>query len=197
VPKRTLFHILLEQPWWVSLLAAAGMFGIFGLFSAVIGVAAATPFLGIAGYLGVRRVRLGPQAEPVALMYALRSASPEELRDMLRTVYEKDGHSVTEVEGGDLLLDRQGYRTLVRYRRWRAQSTGPATIHELAQAMRRHNADRGMHLTAGSFTDAAKPAADAANVTPVDGAALAQLLRRLPGAMQLVRRADEARAQKT
>ena len=66
--RRSLFAILIDQPWWVSLLAAAVMYG-FGLmvasllprgvFPHLIGAAAALPFVGIAGYVGWLRIRRG------------------------------------------------------------------------------------------------------------------------------------------
>src|SRR5690606_19043667 len=123
------------------------------------------------------------------LLKALRSASAEELRGMLAERYQGLGYAVADSASGDLELERNGYRTLVRYRRWRAQSTGAAAVEELRDAMRARKADRGIYITAGSTTEGARSRAGQSDITLVDGAALAELVGRTRGARSVVRRA--------
>ena len=48
VPKRSLFAILTELPWWFSLLVAALIYALGALFNPLMGAAAALPFVGVA-----------------------------------------------------------------------------------------------------------------------------------------------------
>jgi hypothetical protein len=192
LPKRTLFHLLVERPWWFSLVVAAGVYLVFGMFSGIVGAAAAIPFIGIALYCGWLRIRNGPAADPVLLIRALRLASAEKVAAVLREAYTKQGYEIGDTPDGDMMLDRNGYKTLLRYRRWRAQSTGTAAIDELAATMKKRGADRGIHVTIGVFADAATDAAYAAAITPLDGGALTGMLRFVRGAHKLIDEAAEA-----
>lgn len=192
MPKRTLFHILSEQPWWVSLLIALGLFLAIGLFSTLMGAAAAFPFVLVAAWVGWQRLRHGPVLDPARFSPAVREASAEEVREMLSQAYARDGHEVSDSPEGDLLLVKQGYTTLVRYKRWRARNTGAAVVAELQSAMRKRNADRGVHVCAGTVAEAARAAADKAGVTLLDGPALAALVRRSPLARRIAAREPAA-----
>ncbi len=202
--KPTLFRTLIDAPWWVSVIAAAVTYGVGVMVSRllpgnanphVLGVAAALPFIGIALYTVWLRIRQGPALDPAPLLKALRSASPEEMRAMLAERYERLGYQIADAPGGDLELEQNGYRTLVRYRRWRAQSTGPAAVQELHEAMATRKADRGVYITAGTVTESARRRAGQGDITLVDGAALAELVRRTRGARGVLRRASaEAKA---
>jgi hypothetical protein len=196
--KPTLFRTLIDAPWWVSVLAAAVTYGVGVMVSRllpgdanphVLGVAAALPFIGIALYTMWLRIRQGPALDPAPLLKALRGASPEEMRAMLAERYQRLGYQIADGPGGDLELEQNGYRTLVRYRRWRAQSTGPAAVQELHEAMATRNADRGVYITAGTVTESARSRAGQGEITLVDGASLAELVRRTRGARGVVRRA--------
>jgi hypothetical protein len=196
--NRSLFAILIDQPWWVSLLAAAVMYA-FGsmlasllpgkVYPQLIGTAAALPFLGIAAYAGWLRIRSGPALNAPALLKALRSAAPEDMRAMLAEAYTRERYEVADGASGDLELKRNGYLTLVRFRRWRAQSTGPAAVDELRASMRARSADRGIYITAGAVTDSARKKAGDADIALLDGLALAELVRRTRGARKAMQRA--------
>jgi hypothetical protein len=203
VAQRSLFRTLIESPWWVSVLAAVPTYAVGVLLSRlmpgdanphVLGVAASLPFLGVAVYTGWLRIRRGPGVNPAALLPALRNASPDDMRAMLADTYERAGYQVADGAHGDLELERNGYLTLVRFRRWRAQSTGPAAIDELRAAMRARKADHGVYVTAGSVTESARRRAREADVTLVDGQPLAELVGRTRAARTLIRRANSERA---
>ena len=196
--KRSLFSTLIDQPWWVSLLVATLMYAVglmlarllpHGVYPHLIGAAAALPFVGIAAYVGWLRIRRGPALNVPALLKALRGAAPEDMRAMLEEAYARERYEVAEGAGGDLELQRNGYRTLVRFRRWRAQSTGPAAVDELHAAMRARDADHGIYVTAGAVTDSARKRAGEADIALLDGLALAELVRRTRGARTAMKRA--------
>jgi restriction system protein len=188
--SRSLFNILTEQPWWVSLLATALVYSLGALFSPLIGAAAASPFFGMTVYVLYLRIRRGPTLDPAAFLKAVRAATPEELRAMLAEVYGRQGYEIADSDDGDLQLSRSGYMTLLRYRRWRAQSTGAPAVADLAQAMRRRQADRGIYVTAGSVNEGARKRADESDIALIDGPALVPLLGRTRGGRRALARAQ-------
>ena len=191
VAKRTLFSILVELPWWFSLLVAGLVYSVGAFFQPIIGAAAALPFIGVAGYIGWLRLRRGPIAEYPELIRALRAASPEEMRAMLAEAFAGQRYEVSDGPSGDLQLQRNGYLTLVRFRRWRAQSTSAAALQELAQALRTRGADHGIYVTAGAVPDAARKQAADSGVTLLDAMALANLVARTRGARKAVSRSSK------
>ena len=196
VQKRTLFSILAQQPWWLSLLIAGLIYMIGALFSPLIGGAAAFPFILVTAYVGYMRIKRGPTADFPVMIKALRAASPEDMRDMLAEAFKRQRYEVTDGKDGDLELQRNGYVTLVRFRRWRAQSTHANAIQELVAAMRSRKADHAMYITAGAAPDTTKAAADAAGIALLDGVALSNLVVRTRGARKAVSRstAETAKA---
>lgn len=188
MPKRSLFAILCDLPWWVSLLVAGLVYYLGAFFSPVIGVAAALPFIGVTGYVAWLRIRRGPALDVPAVLKALRSISPEEMRAMLAEVFLADRYELSDGPEGDLKLERNGYVTLVRFRRWRAQSTGVAALRELQQTMQAHRADHGTYITAGTVAENVRKHAQETGVTLIDGQALAELVKRTAGAKKALAR---------
>lgn len=186
--KRSLFSVLIELPWWFSLLAAGLVYSVGAFFQPIIGAAAALPFIGVAAYIGWMRLRRGPIADFPDLIRALRTASPEEMRAMLEEAFVRQRYEVCDGALGDLELQRNGYRTLVRFRRWRAQSTAAAAIAELAEAVRARGADHGIYVTAGAVSDGARKQAADSGITLLDAMALANLVVRTRGARKAVSR---------
>lgn len=188
--SRSLFNILTDQPWWVSLLVTAAVYSVGALFSPLIGAAAALPFFGMMVYVVYLRIRRGPTLDAAAFLKAVRAASPEELRAMLAETYGREGYEIADSADGDLQLSRSGYLTLLRYRRWRAQSTGAPAVADLAQAMRLRNADRGIYVTAGSVNEGARKRAGEVDIALIDGPALVHLLGRTRSGRRALRRAQ-------
>jgi hypothetical protein len=196
VQKRTLFSILAELPWWFSVLIAALIYTIGALFNPLIGAAAAFPFVLVAAYVGYLRIKRGPTADFPVMIRALRAASPEDMRGMLAEAFTRQRYEVADGRNGDLELQRNGYVTIVRFRRWRAQSTQPIAIEELVAAMTSRKADHAMYITAGAVPDETKAAATVAGIALLDGVALANLVVRTRGARKAVSRsaAEAAKA---
>jgi hypothetical protein len=188
--SRSLFNVLTEQPWWMSLLVTALVYSIGALFSPLIGAAAALPFFGMTVYAVYLRIRRGPTLDAASFLKAVRAATPEEMRSMLAEVYGREGYEIADSAEGDLQLSRSGYVTLVRYRRWRAQSTGAPAVADLARTMRLRNADRGIYLTAGSVNEGARKRAGESDIALIDGPALVPLLGRTRGGRRALRRAQ-------
>lgn len=195
-PKRSLFAILTELPWWFSVLIAFGIYMLGALFNPLMGFAAALPFICVACYVGYLRVKRGPMADFPVMIKALRSVAPEEMRAMLVEAFSRQSYEVRDGRDGDLELHRNGYVTLVRFRRWRAQSTQPGAIEELVAAMRARKADHAMYITAGAVPDNTRQEATTAGIALLDGVALANLVVRTRGARRAVSRsaAEAAKA---
>jgi hypothetical protein len=203
VAQRSLFRTLIDSPWWVSVLAAVPTYAVGALLSRlfpgdanphVLGIAASLPFLGVAVYTGWLRIRRGPSIDAPSLLKALRIASPEDMRAMLAEAYGSARYEIADGTSGDLELQRNGYLPLVRYRRWRAQSTGPAAVDELRAVMRTRKADHGVYVTAGTVTESARKRAAEADITFVDGFTLADLVGRTRGARAVLKRSSSERA---
>jgi hypothetical protein len=203
VAQRSLFRTLLDSPWWMSVLAAVPTYAVGALLSRLfpgdanphlLGLAAALPFLGMAVYTGWLRIRRGPSIDAPRLLKALRNASPDDMRAMLAEAYGRAQYEVADGTGGDLELQRNGYLTLVRFRRWRAQSTGPAAVDELCAAMRARKADHGIYVTAGNVTESARKRAGEAYVSFADGFVLADLVGRTRSARAVLKRSGSEQA---
>lgn len=110
---------------------------------------------------------------------------------MLAEVFAADRYELSDGPEGDLKLVRNGYITLVRFRRWRAQSTSAAALTELQQTMRAQNADHGIYITAGTIAENARKMAAEFGIALLDGPALAEFLRRTAGARKALARASE------
>lgn len=189
--QKSLFSLLSELPWWVSLAVAALVYSTGAMFSPLVAAAAAVPFVGVAGYIGWLRIRRGPPLDVPALLKALRSASPQEMHAMLAEAYARERYEISDGASGDLELRRNGYLTLVRFRRWRAQSTSPAAVKELLDAMRARKADHAIYVTAGAVTDAARRQAEAAGLGLIDGHGLAALVKQTRAARKALSRSEQ------
>jgi len=194
VAKRSLFAILIDQPWWISVLVAALVYSLGAMFSPLIGAAAALPFVGVSFWVIWLRLRRGPMLDVPALLKALRGAEPEEMRAMLAEAYQAQGYTLADAPEGDLKIERNGYVTLVRFRRWRAQSAGVAALKEFQATMRQQQADHGAYLTAGVVAEQAREHAGRSGIVLIDGPALAALVGRTAGARKALRRAAQASA---
>jgi hypothetical protein len=192
VAKRSLFSVLIELPWWFSLVVAGLIYSVGALFNPLIGASAAAPFAAIACYVVWLRLRRGPTIDLPELIRALRTASPEEMREMLTEAFTQQRYDVAEGAGGDLELNRNGYLTLVRFRRWKAQSTTPAAIKELSEAMLGRQADHGIYLTAGTVSESARSQAERSGIALLDGQALASLVSRTRGARRVLGHQSQA-----
>ena len=190
--KRSLFSILVELPWWFSVVVAGLIYTVGAFFQPIIGAAAALPFIGVAAYIGWLRLRRGPIADFSELIRALRAASPDEMRAILEEAFVRQRYQVSDAAAGDMELQRNGYRTLVRFRRWRAQSTSAAALAELADAVRAGGADHGIYVTAGAVPEAARRQAADSGITLLDPMALANLVVRTRGARRAVSRISKA-----
>ena len=180
--KRSLFSILSEQPWWVSLLVAAALFAIAQwLLPSVplfVALAAALPFIAVAGYVGWKQLRSTSPATVEERLAALRAMPWESFSLAISEAYRRQGYSVEASEGGafDFKLYRNGQITLVQCRRWKVNQVGVKPVQELHEAMNKLDASNGACISAGEFSASARAFAAGKPITLVNQAALAELV---------------------
>jgi restriction system protein len=179
LPRNSLFAILARQPWWVSAMIAAGTFLAARLFLPLeFAVFAATPFVGIAIYAGVKQLRR-PGAKRIAkTLERARGLSGEEFVAALETGFRREGYGVTKMRGGaDLALTREGMTTLVACRRWKAMRAGIEPLREFDAATKEHGVVGRMYVAVGEVTENARAFAAERNIRLVQEEELARLLR--------------------
>src|SRR5688572_10105096 len=92
--KRSLFSILSEQPWWITLLVAVLVFGIMQLVFAPLAPFVALPFAALAVYLAWRQLRAGPPANIEERLAALRTMPWENFGPVVSEAYRRQGYIV-------------------------------------------------------------------------------------------------------
>jgi len=179
LPRNSLFAILARQPWWVSALIAAGLFGVLRLFipegMALFG---AIPFAGIAIYALVRQLRRPGAKRVAATLERARGLSGEKFVSTLEEGFRREGYAVTRMDGGaDLVLRREGLVTLVACKRWKAMRAGIEPLREFDAATREQRAVIRLYVATGEVTDNARAFAAEKNIRLVQEEELARLLR--------------------
>ncbi|HZY17718.1 MAG TPA: restriction endonuclease [Ramlibacter sp.] len=179
----SVFAILLRSPWWISLLLAAAVAAAAqALLPAEVrnvGSAAGLPFLGVAGVALWRQWRAPGAGEVQAVLARVAALGWADFERELRDAFARGGHAVQAASGGaDLLLERQGRRTLVAARRWKAARPGEEALQALHASMARQDVERGLFVTLGEPSPQAGRFAAAHGIELVRGDALVRLLRR-------------------
>ena len=137
--KNSLFAILMRSPWWVSVLAA---FGVFAVTRIVLGsdytpysVAIALPLAVIAVVAAWQQFRT-PSGERVeAALERLRALPWEGFAAALEEGFRGEGYAVKRIEGSaDFELEKAGRVLLVAAKRWKASRTGVEPLRELLAA---------------------------------------------------------------
>ena len=182
--KDSLFGVLSRQPWWLSVMVGAALFGSAQLFlPGMIAAAIAVPFLGIACYAGWRQLR-APGATTVAqTLDRVRGMSWENFSSVLAEAFRRDGYSVSEARHGtaDLTLDKAGRMTVVSCKRWKVAQTGVGPLRDLLEAKEAQDAAQCIYVAAGDFTANARTFATQKSIRLLHGAALATLIARVEG----------------
>jgi restriction system protein len=105
-------------------------------------------------------------------------------------IYWQQGYWVEEVGGGganggvDLRLRQDGTTAIVQCKRWKAYRVGVKPVRELFGVMAAEQADRAVFITSGIYTDEALRFAEGKPVELVDGAQLAEMLRRFQASLR-------------
>lgn len=184
--ENSVFAILLRSPWWISATVAIVFIAAAGAFMPAqyvpFGMMGATPFVVIAGMV-LWRNRNAP--DPKLIEAALAQAASQPWRGFaaaLEKAFAAQGYEVTQLAGGagsngaDLRLVRSDQTTLVSAKRYKAATHGTEPLRELAAAMQKATAERGVYISLGEVTDQAATFAKEQGIELLSGQRLGALL---------------------
>ena len=179
--QKTLFSVLLGQPWWISALVGLGFFGIAQLAFPPVAPFVALPFLAIAVYVGYRQLRTVSPGKVDARLKAVRELSWDQFSAIVTNAYQHQGYTVAPANKAayDFTLTKQGRVTLLQCRRWKVNLLGIGPLQELAQAIASVDAYNGICITAGNLSPQAREFAAGKPITLVTGSELAVLVGQL------------------
>jgi restriction system protein len=111
----------------------------------------------------------------------MRAMSWEEFSSLLADAYRREGYSVAPGggRGFDFTLTRDGRVTLLQCRRWKVNQVGAGPVRELADAVSREDASRGILVAAGQFSAPAQKATSTEPISLVSGVELVELVGRV------------------
>lgn len=177
--QTTLFQVLARQPWWITILVAFGMFWIAYAVYPPVAPFFALPFAVLGIYIGIKQWRTGVPSDPSEQLAAMRQMSWESFSAAVCEGYRRQGYAVTgsRENGYDFSLARDGRVTLLQCRRWKVNQVGAEPVRELARAVDRAQAFRGICIATGEFSLPARKIAAAEPVALVSGGELVRLIK--------------------
>jgi restriction system protein len=178
---RTLFSILLEQPWWISALAGGALFGIAQLAFPPVAPFVALPFLLLAAYVGFRQMRTVSPGQVDDRLAALRDMHWDQFSVLIADAYRKQGYTVEAADKSayDFTLTQGSRVTLLQCRRWKVNQLGVGPLEELARAVSAAEAHNGICIAAGNVSPKAKEFVIEKPLALVTGIELAGLVGKL------------------
>ena len=178
---RTLFSILLEQPWWISALVGVGLFGIAQLAFPPVAPFVALPFVLITLYVGYRQLRTVSPGQVDERLKALRELSWDQFSVVIINAYQRQGYTVEPANkpAYDFTLTQHGRVTLLQCRRWKVNQLGVGPLQDLASAVASADAYSGLCVTAGAITPQAREFVAGKPISLVSGIDLAALVGKL------------------
>lgn len=184
--ENSLFAILLRSPWWISAAIAAVLVGLGLAFLPahwrMMGPFLGAPFVVIAAIAAWREFR-APSAKKVAsTLDTVRAMSWPEFADALELGFRMDGCTVTRIAdaGAEFEIAKEGRRTVVAAKRWKAARTGIEPLKELCAVREAREAREAAYVLAGELTDNARAFVAQKRIRLVDGAELARLFASVP-----------------
>ena len=195
----SLFNLLVQYPWWVSVVVSGAAYVSFKFVLPAIdfgsmmansyakGISGAAPFIAlfllipapIAAFNTWRKRRLLDSQKGLDSIKAL---GWREFEELVGEAYRRQGYTVAENiaagpdEGIDLVLKKDGNLVLVQCKQWRSFKVGVNIVRELLGVMTAKHATSGILITSGVFTQEAKNFAAGKPIDLVDGTQLLQLI---------------------
>lgn len=182
----SLFAILLRSRWWISF-AAAGVIALvaFALLPREVAPFAAIGALPIfvVGCVAAWRQWRAPSPAQVEQALATAAGQPwKAFADTLARAWEAEGYTVQRPGAAqaayDFRIERNGQRTLVSARRWKAANHGTEPLRELQAALQGESAQAGVYVALQPLGDNARLYARDQGLVVLQGEALATLLRK-------------------
>ena len=181
--KNSIFATLLRSPWWVSLLvavivAAVARYLLAGFFGMPV-VSIALPFLVISAIAGWRQLQVPSAARVEKTLTAVSAMSWKEFSAAMQQGFERDGYAVTRINGAaDFMVKKEGRRSLVCAKRWKAPNHGVEPIRELQAARDAQDAHGAIYVAVNDLTDSARKLASSHGIELMQGVEITRLLRK-------------------
>jgi restriction system protein len=176
--QETLFQLLSRQPWWLSMLVAAVLYGGVHFIYAPIAPFVALPFAIVAVIIAYKQFRGGGVVNTADRLAALRAMSWENFSLIISEAYRRQGYVVkaSTAAAYDFAVTKSSRTTLVQCRRWKVNQVGEGPVKELNDAVGREDAYNGVCIAAGEFSANARAYAAGKPVTLLAGTELANLV---------------------
>jgi len=160
------------------MLAAVVLFWIAYALSPQIAPFVAVPFVLLATYIGILQLRSGGPVDVTTRLAELRSMSWDAFSAALTDAYRKQGYVVSRADGQgyDFKLVKDGELTLLQCRRWKVNQVGAGPVRDLARAVDRQDARRGICVAAGEFSAPARAVTAREPVVLLSGPELVALI---------------------
>jgi len=195
----SILNLLVECPWWVSVLAS-GIAFVFVKFilpsidfqnmvvnSFAKGLSSVAPFVALILLIPAPIVALNSWRKRRLLDSqkghdSIRALGWREFEELVGEAYRRQGYTVIENttagpdEGIDLVLKKDGGLVLVQCKQWRSAKVGVGIVRELLGVMAAKHAASGILITSGIFTQEAQNFAADKPIDLVDGTQLLQLI---------------------
>ncbi len=162
------------MPWWFNLLLAVIVYAVLKAIlpgiptgSTVLALVLKAlnslagvisfPFVLISLSSAVRQYRSKELFRQQATILSLDSLSWQQFEQLVGEAYRRQGYLVSEnksdgADGGiDLVLRKEGKKTLVQCKHWNSQQVGVSVVRELYGVMTKDKADSGIVVCSGVF----------------------------------------------
>ena len=137
---------------------------------------------GVSAYGQQKRARLLEDVQEGSDASVLNGMSWREFEMLVGEAFRRGGYSVIETGGGgadggvDLVLHKNGVKSLVQCKQWKARNVGVSVIRELNGVMAVAGAAQGFVVTSGVFSNDAINFAASCNIELVDGTELKKII---------------------
>ncbi|WP_334048032.1 DUF2034 domain-containing protein [Alteromonas gracilis] len=196
--KTTFIDLLVELPWWVSVLVSATAYVMMAhvlpslqtenQITAMVFRAFVIPAPYIAGmillaapfaFLNTRRKAI--QLDTQRSIQTMRDLHWRNFEELVAEAYRRQGYRVTEggygADGGiDLELRKDGQLTLVQCKQWKTQKVGVNVVREMFGVLTAHKANHFIIISSGTFTQQAIDFAAGKSIELIDGPKLLALV---------------------
>lgn len=197
--KSSIVDDLFFLPWWVSLVFGGVIYSLLRLglpamasdntiqlviyqgLSSLAGLVASL-FVIISVAAAIRQFKVGELFREQATTLNLSTISWHQFEELVGEAYRRMGYQVTGntcggADGGiDLMLRKGGEKTLVQCKHWKSSQVGVSIIREHYGVMCKEQADHGIVVCSGRFTEDAIAFAKGLPLDLVDGARLKKLI---------------------
>lgn len=192
--------LLVLLPWWLTLIAGAGIWPYLRLHPAQGGDAAMQQIIirfallalqwmcfaaaVASGMATINRKLTFASAKDIE---AIRAMSWRELEPLIAETYRRQGFTVEETGGGgadggiDLILRGKGQKAIVQCKQWRTYRVGVKIVREMYGVMVSEKADRVVIVSSGTYTQESVDFAKGKPILLIDDKALAQHIREIKG----------------